>query len=247
MIKMKCFLFTLLFIILFSTMAYAVSGNLKNIKIDGNFSEWQGYPEITDDIGDTPKTFEDIEYMQYAADDDNIYLHIKRVGSDKYTYWNLKVVILNSKKGQLYDEKYYPDKKDRYPNQSSNPDNTNYVGFKAGQYDITVYYKDNGATSKFYTKSSIDGSVIEENVASVSKDGREFEVKLPLNKVGLEGKGKEVEFMLKSGVFEPLTNVDWVPEKPIIITKGSNAWQLFIGASIIFVSLLAYRKIRKVN
>ncbi|SHJ43945.1 hypothetical protein SAMN02745163_01973 [Clostridium cavendishii DSM 21758] len=250
MAKIKIFFGTVICLLLFNTMAYATPGNLKEISIDGNFNDWKGYPMIKDDIGDTPKPHEDIEFVQCAADNNDLYLHIKRVGEDKYTYWNLKAVIVNGRKGALFDHKYYPNKSDRYPNQGTNPDNTKYVSFKAPQYDITVYYKDDYPKSNFYVKASFDdgkhgSTVIFDNVAGVSKDGKEFEIKLPLHYVGLNGANRDVKLMLKSGVFEPLTNVDWAPEKPITITKGTNAWEIFIGASFIFISFLAYKKLKK--
>ena len=90
-------------------------------------------------------------------------------------------------------------------------------------------------------KVGFDGEDIEETYSS-SMDGKEIEFRIPLQKVGLDGLNKQIEFTLKSGNNENHTDIDWLPDGyPITITTGPTFWEL---SSVLFFAVVSYTAYR---
>lgn len=72
----KCLVLTAVFLILFSSLAFALSGAAPRVAIDGSVEEWYGAPRLFD-FDDTQHGWQYIDVVKYLPDLHNNRLHLK--------------------------------------------------------------------------------------------------------------------------------------------------------------------------
>lgn len=216
----------LLFSIGFSTNAKAESTSTikTDIKIDGDFSDWNGKPEISDLKHDIKNPKSDIVDMKYIADNDDLYLYVERLSGSKSEPWHFSVIIPNAPTGQnkLID--------------LFNKGKQTFVPV----FDITTTFdKGLNLVNVSYNGQSVDTTL------SCSSNGKEIEFKIPLSMVGLSGINQEVQFVIQSDNGDG-NIADWSPnEYPITITTGPTGWIVTSVLFFIGVSCLAFMVCKK--
>lgn len=200
-----------------------------DIRLDGDFTDWENKPFVSDPKHDIKTTWFDFLNVGYFADDQYLYLYVNRLSAKKSEPWHFHVVILNAEEGEMHVH---------YPFGSDNP-------ISAPQFGITSYNIKNKSHTGTIVNVSFDGEEIEETF-SAANNGKKIEFRVPLSKVGLEGLNKEIEFMLKSDVDEKTGKIDWVPDgRKIIVTTGPTFWQISTVLLFAAVSVVAYKKLRR--
>lgn len=192
-----------------------------SIILDGSFDDWNGKPYVIDTIHDTESTGEDFLEVRYFTDDRYLYMDVERQSASKSKPWHFYVVMLNAAAGK---------KQVQYPYGMSLP-------IYAPQFSIEASFAGSKSQDGALVNVGFDGESIEETYSS-SNDGKKIEFRVPLQKVGLDGKNKIVIFMLKSFDSGDGHDIDWVPNgRPIIITTGPTLWEL---SSILFYAAVSY-------
>lgn len=244
----------LLFTIIFSTEVFALRTSYTDeIKIDGNFNDWEDKPYVIDYKRDIISPWLNFLEVRYFADDKYLYLYVERVSAKKSEPWDFKVIILNAERGRKYVEevpvKYTHYQVHNYYRPSK------FAKMKFTQFDIESNYTYKKSHNGTPIKVSFEGKEIETTL-SASNNNKIIEFRIPLEKVGLDGPNKEVEFMLKSvydeNAIDKYGNIfdehpyDWVPNgEPIIVTTGPTYWQMTSMVFFIVVSFIAYRIYKK--
>jgi hypothetical protein len=211
----------LLFTIILSTFCISAKAAPINpgITLDGNFTDWDGKPAVSDVKHDVKNTKNDFINTKYIADNNYLYLYVERLAASKNAPWHFEVVIPNGVCGQ----------------------NKNIDLFNKGKlsfvpvFDVTVSFE---KSLTLVTVSCNEQSI--ESTLSSSANGKIIEFRIPLDKVGLRGFNKEIQFTLLSDSDEG-DNADWLPDAyPITLTTGPTG---AIITSILFflgVSFLVY-------
>jgi len=188
------------------------------IVLDGSFKDWKGKPNVSDPKHDIKTTWMDFLQAAYFADEEYLYLQVKRLSAEKSAPWHFNVVMMNGVKGELIE--HYP------------------VGSKAvyaPQFDIVVDYQDNRSQNGALVNVSFEGELLESTFSS-DNNAKIIEFRVPLASVGLEGQNKQIKFMLKSDKVNGI--IDWVPNgKPIIVTTGPTFFEL---TTIVFFGFVSY-------
>jgi hypothetical protein len=196
------------------------------ITLDGNFSDWNGKPGVSDGKHDVNNTENDFINTKYIADNNYLYLYVERLAASKNAPWHFKVIIPNGVSGQ---------------NKNINLFNKGKLSF-VPVFDVTVSFE----KSLNLVSVSYNGQSIESTLSS-SPNGKIIEFRIPLDRVGLSGFSKEIQFALQSDSDKD-NNADWLPEAyPITLTTGPTG---AVITSIIFflgVSFLVYRVKEKVR
>lgn len=242
--ELRIVVLLLLLIILFSTEVFALTTSYTDeIKIDGEFDDWEDKPYVTDYKHDIKSTWLDFLEVRYFADDRYLYLYVERQSAKKSDTWDFEVIILNAEKGKnnyedipvAYDGNYRP---------------TKFKKINIAQYEIKSDYEYYRSSNRIPIKVSFGGKKIETTLSGFSNN-KIVEFRIPLEKVGLDGPNKEVEFMLKSAYDEKADKkgeypFDWVPNgKSIIVTTGPTYWQMSSMIFFIVVSFVAYKIYKK--
>lgn len=208
-----------------NVQAAAFNNSQADVKIDGNFSDWEGKPElnIQDENVKDPKYI--ITDLRYITDSSYLYLYVKRSSGAKSDPWHFSVVITNAASGKNeYVDLFNTGKKVLLP-----------------VFDVTTTF-DKGLN---LVNVGYNGTITETTM-SASNNGKEIEFRIPLSIAGLDGFSEEVQFALLSDAGDGTSY--WVPGNyPITITTGPTGWQytsalLFIGVSC--MAFAVYRKSR---
>lgn len=216
---------------IFSTRVIATASpvNSSGITIDGDFSDWNGKPEVSDPKHDIKSPWLDFLNVKYIADDKYLYLYVERLAAEKSQPWHFNVIILNGANGNKYEQ--------AMPWRDT--------PIYAPQFDIITDYESSRNSNGAVVTVSFDGQNVE-STFSASNNAKEIEFRIPLEKVGLDGLNKEIEFTLKSDKDEKTGDYDWVPDgRSITVTTGPTFWQLSSIFFFIVVSFIAYRIYRK--
>lgn len=229
----KGLIFLLLFCLLGKNYAYADTINEKSseIVIDGELSDWDLMPGLTDKSGDASKLSQDLKEVRYFADSDYLYLYIERY--EAAHNWDLWIPIGNAKGGS--GSVFYPWENGNKDKQGWEWTSTYGVTY----FSITATYS-NGIMSVY---PSLKGERLEGG-NYINSDGTRFEVKLPLDKIGLAGPDKKVSFSVASDIsqWSPV-NVDWIYDEGFInIDKGpifGGLTPIVVLSSFILVGLIA--------
>ncbi|MGG7176657.1 hypothetical protein ACQPU1_03615 [Clostridium paraputrificum] len=186
------------------------------IVIDGLFEDWNDKPTISDSIGDTSDTNQDLKEIRYFTDDNYLYLYVERykVGSG----WDIWVPI-NINNG--YEQSVF------FPWENNGKESWEWSERAVTTYKINASYEpwDNNSlrVNVFLNEANNSTPIyVGENQVFKNSDGTRFEVRLPLDKIGLAEKDSKFEFAIASatGQWSP-TNIDWAPNNDFInITQG---------------------------
>lgn len=176
---------------------------------------------------------------------DDRYLYVDMQSAKKSEPWDFKAIILNTEKERRYSDEipveYY--RKHNYYRPSK------FEKMKFAAFDISSDYTYRRNHKGIPITVSFNGRKIETTLSGFSSNKR-IEFRIPLEKVGLDGPNKEVEFMLKSACDSKADKkgeypFDWVPNgKLIVVTTGLTYWQMSSMIFFIGVSFIVYR-IRK--
>lgn len=215
-------------LIIFVTSIYTIKasadsnvGNKSDIKLDGVFKDWVDRPEINVEKDDENLNNQ-IELIKYMADNNYLYLYVKKNATSKIEQEQFSVIITNAISGRNKQVQLF------------NKGKT----VSAALFDIT--------TSNLNGRTLVQVSYNNQNIETTlsgSKDCMEIEFRIPLSKVGLNGLNKEVQFALRFGGDKNGEYV-WLPKDyPITIATGSSGAQY---TSVIFflgvLGIIFYRK-----
>ena len=230
--KYKIMLLLLFFTIFLSTATstftittHAATIN-PGITLDGDFTDWNGKPEISDIKHDIKSPAMDFINAKYIADNNYLYLYVERLAASKSQPWHFQVIIPNGTSGQ----------------------NKNINLFNRGKISFVPVFDVNTSLEKSTTLVTVSysGQTIETTLSS-SSNGRSIEFRIPLNMVGLSGFDHEVQFTLLSDKDDEGT-VDMLPDAyPITITTGPTG---FMFTSILFfigISFMAFRRTKVIH
>lgn len=205
----------LLFVFIFSIFninyvkADEVAVAESSIVIDGKYDDWEGMPSVIDKSGDASKGSQDLKEVRYMADDNFLYLYIERYAPG--STWDIWIPFPDVKgEGTVF-----------YPWEHGNKDKVNDWEWKdtkkVALFKITCEFSKGKMGVHLDYGSQKIGSYWYNN-----SDGLRFEIALPLEKVGLNGIGKEIKFSVASDISQwSPTKVDWINDDgPIIVTDG---------------------------
>ncbi|CAG9613065.1 hypothetical protein BACCIP111899_02260 [Bacillus rhizoplanae] len=205
------------------------------ITIDGNFSDWNNMPYVSDTKGDVPNGMnnEDITGVKYYSDGEYLYLYVERqsAGHSNQDGWTFHVIFPDAKQGGR-----------------SNSESIEVNGkCQMIQYHHSIVNLISGKGNQY--SISVDSGKYQEQTFSVSSDKKELEFRVPLKEFGLD-KQKEIRFALKSNISGevcPAKNtIDWVPDRDgwITIDNGPTLWQFSAIVGFGIVGFAAYRILR---
>lgn len=201
------------------------------IVLDGLFDDWEDKPSVKDKSGDSGSNgTQDLKELRFYADEEYLYLYIERYKSAQG--WDLWVPIIN---GTGYEESIF------MPWEHGNLEENKDEGWKwksdkVSTFKINVDYSSWNRNS-LAVKPQIGGKSIGEDMTYFNTDGTKFEIRLPLDLVGLKGVNKEIKFSVASDIsqYAP-TSIDWIKDDgPIVITQGP-----IFGALTPMVALLGF-------
>lgn len=205
------------------------------ITIDGNFSDWNNMPYVSDTKGDVPNGMnnEDITGVKYYSDGEYLYLYVERqsAGHSKQDGWTFHVIFPDAKQGGR-----------------GNSESIEVNGkCQMVQYRYAIVNLISGKGNEY--SLNVDSGKYQEQTLSVSNNKKEMEFRVPLKEFGLDGQ-KEIRFALKSNVNGevcPAKNtIDWVPDGDgwINIDNGPTLWQFSAIIGFGIAGFAAYRIFR---
>ncbi|MGG2067175.1 Firmicu-CTERM sorting domain-containing protein [Bacillus sp. S14(2024)] len=205
------------------------------ITIDGNFSDWNNMPYVSDRKGDVPNGMnnEDITGVKYYSDGEYLYLYVERqsAGHSKQDGWTFHVIFPDAKQGGR-----------------GNSESIEVNGkCQMVQYRYAIVNLISGKGNEY--SLNVDSGKYQEQTLSVSDNKKEMEFRVPLKEFGLD-KQKEIRFALKSNVNGevcPAKNtIDWVPDRDgwINIDNGPTLWQFSAIIGFGIAGFAAYRIFR---
>lgn len=241
--------FRILILIILCTIGFQLEAFAKplwqqadNIKIDGKFNDWKGKPYISDYKHDIRSAWLNFLKVSYFADDRYLYLYVERQSAKQSQDWDFEVVILNAKKRKKYTEEIPVE----YYSNNNYYEPYDFEEMKFAKFNVSSNYKYKRNHKLIPITVSFNDQDIETTLSG-DMNNKKIEFRIPLEKVGLEGRNKEVEFMIKSDFDEKAYEkgkytFDWVPNgKAIIITTGPTYWQMSAVILFITVSFIVYR------
>ncbi|MEH6890106.1 hypothetical protein V7024_10390 [Bacillus sp. JJ864] len=205
------------------------------ITIDGNFSDWNHMPYVSDTKGDVPNgmNHEDITGVKYYSDGEYLYLYVERQAAGHHKdSWIFHVVFPDAAQGG--QEKW------EYVEVDGKCQMMKY------RYPI-VWVGDVGKGNQYAVK--VTAGSYQEQTLSVSSNKKQIEFRVLLKEFGLD-KQREIRFALKSnlsGQVCPAKNtIDWVPGRDgwIYIDNGPTLWQFSAIAGFGIVGFAAYRMLK---
>ncbi|MDC2866945.1 Firmicu-CTERM sorting domain-containing protein [Bacillus sp. BP-3] len=208
------------------------------ITIDGDFSDWNNMPYVSDPKGDAPSgmNHEDITGVKYYSDGEYLYLYVERQSAGHHkNSWTFHVVFPYAKQGGQEKWEYV--------------DIDGKCQMMQYRYPI-VWVGEVGKGNQYAVK--VTAGSYQEQTLSVSSNKKQVEFRVPLKEFGLD-KQREIRFGLKSNVSGqvcPAKNtIDWVPDRDgwIYIDNGPTVWQFSAIAGFGIVGFAAYRILKGKN
>ncbi|MGL4773074.1 MAG: hypothetical protein ACRC2K_05845 [Clostridium sp.] len=205
------------------------------IELDGNFEDWNGKPVVRDKVGDAPALKDDLIELRYYNDEEYLYLYVEREAPQGKEEWDIQAVFHNGTGYEQihlfpWENKGKPDWEWATANKTTVKINVNYEWYPKDGFRVQVKL----------------GDELIETTYSASVDGKRIEFRIPLKPLGLDGKGQEIQFSVKSPPEAYYPTVDWIGDNgPIIITQGpvfgSLTWAIVMLA-LGGVAYIVYRK-----
>ena len=214
-------LFSLIMLFSFFSFQGVSASELESpIIIDGKYDDWVDKPSITDDKNDGVNPHEDLKEAKYITDDKYLYIYLERYpveGEYKNSgLWDIWIPIINGNGNGAHNCFFPWDRVDGevwYPQKVSTfKITTTFVEV----WDSTVQ----DMVKEFRVRVSLNGASIGEDRIFRDSDGSKFEIRLPLELVGLSG-NDEIQFSIGSDISAANEDIDWIySDGPIFVTQG---------------------------
>lgn len=185
-----------------------------DIVLDGVFDDWSDKPSVMDKEADSGTTGQDLKEIKYHSDDNYLYLYVERYTAEQGM--DLWIPIINGEIiGDNTQNVFLP-----WDERNVGKPGGEWVSTPIPCFKIHVDYA--SWDNSLQVKPKINTTSIGEDKTYYNADGTKFEVRLPLEKVGLAGGNKEIIFNVASDISQwAPTNIDWGSDKgPIVITQG---------------------------